>query len=73
MALYQKYSWQQKIAKQISKLCADFIVKDEELEDIRLALEHEPKIERTFHTELVDADGTVHATIERLIHISRKQ
>jgi len=42
------------------------------VEAIRAELEHAPKAERTLTVELVGADGTVHATVEKVLHIRRR-
>jgi acyl-coenzyme A thioesterase PaaI-like protein len=52
-----------------STLHATFAVTDEELDAIRTALETERAIERTYHIQLVDGDGIVHAEVEKVIHI----
>ena len=39
---------------------------------IRAELEHAPQAERTLTVDLVGADGTVHATVEKVLHIRRR-
>lgn len=56
-----------------SRLHAAFTVGDAELDAIRLALETEKAIDRTYRIELVDAAGVVHAEVEKIIHIRRKR
>ena len=56
-----------------STLTAAFKLEDGELEEIKRRLETEPKLDRTYHVELVDASGVVHAEIDKIIHISHKQ
>jgi hypothetical protein len=55
-----------------STLTATFKLGDAELDAIRLRLESEPKLDRIYRIELVDANGIVHAEIEKIIHISKK-
>src|SRR5262249_15348609 len=55
-----------------STLYGTFVVTEEDLKEIHAALADQPKMERTFHTHLVDKNGEVHASIERLIHVRRK-
>jgi acyl-coenzyme A thioesterase PaaI-like protein len=42
------------------------------VETIRAELEHAPKVERTLVVDLADADGTVHASVEKVLHIRRR-
>lgn len=49
-----------------------FVMDDAELDAIRAALETERAVERTYVVDLVDADGAVHATVEKVIHVRRK-
>lgn len=53
-------------------LTAAFRLGDAELDEIRRLLESEPKLDRSYRVELVDANGTVHAEIDKVIHISKK-
>ena len=56
-----------------STLFARFLVTDEEIATIhRLALEA-PSIDRVYTIDLVDAEGTVHATVEKTIYIKKKK
>jgi hypothetical protein len=43
------------------------------LDSIRAELRDTPRIDRVFHVELVDADGVVHAEVEKTIHIRRRE
>ena len=52
-------------------LYAEFHVTDEELDTIRSALETQPKVDRVYRVELVDAEGVVHAEVEKVVHVSR--
>jgi hypothetical protein len=53
-------------------LHARFMLDQAELDAIRDALEEAPAIDRTYTVELADADGVVHATVEKVIHIRKK-
>src|SRR5262249_12452321 len=56
-----------------STLFARLLVTDEEIATIhRLALEA-PSIDRVYTIDLVDAEGTVHATVEKTIYIKKKK
>jgi hypothetical protein len=50
-------------------LHARFAIDDAELDAIRTALKTERAIDRTYHVDLVDAAGTVHAEVEKVLHI----
>lgn len=54
-------------------LHARFVLDDAELDAIRAALAGAPAIDRTYVVELADAEGVVHAVIEKVIHIRRKR
>jgi uncharacterized protein DUF4442 len=49
-----------------------FVLAPEELDEIRRATAGGDPVERTHHVELTGRDGTVHAEIEWLIHIRRR-
>ena len=55
-----------------STLYARFLLEDAELDEIRRRLESEDSIDRVYVVELADADGTVHATVEKTIFIRKK-
>ena len=55
-----------------SELYARFLMPDEELTAIRLALLSAESVERDYTCELFDADGKLHATVEKRIYIRRK-
>ena len=52
-----------------STLHATFTLDDAELDAIRAALEDAPATERTYTIRLADAQGVLHAEVEKLIHI----
>jgi acyl-coenzyme A thioesterase PaaI-like protein len=54
-----------------SALLARFVLEQAELDEIRRLLETEPFIDRVYAIELVDAAGTVHATVEKTIYIRK--
>jgi acyl-coenzyme A thioesterase PaaI-like protein len=53
-------------------LFASFAVDDALVEGIRAELGRTTKLERVFSIELVDRAGVVHATVEKTIHVSRR-
>jgi acyl-coenzyme A thioesterase PaaI-like protein len=55
-----------------SALYARFRIEDAEIDELRRLLAHEPKIERTYRVELVDAAGTVHAAFTKTLHLRRR-
>jgi hypothetical protein len=52
-----------------STLHATFTVDDAELDAIRAALQEAPVTERTYTIRLVDAQGVLHAEVDKVIHI----
>jgi acyl-coenzyme A thioesterase PaaI-like protein len=52
---------------------AQFRLVQEQLDEIKKALEASEKIERTFAVEVKDDSGTVIAQVEKLLHIRRKE
>lgn len=53
-------------------LYATFRLTETELDAIRAALATEPKIDRTYLVDLVDESGAVHATVEKVVNIRRR-
>lgn len=53
-------------------LRATFTIGEAELDAIRAAAASGAPIDRIYNVELVDAEGTVHAQIEKVIYIRRK-
>lgn len=53
-------------------LTARFVVTEDELAAIRAAAALQPSVERTYTIELADAAGVVHATVEKTVHVRRK-
>lgn len=54
-----------------STLFARFVITGNILDEIRRELESQPKLDRVFHVELLDAAGVVHAEVERVVNIRR--
>jgi Domain of unknown function (DUF4442) len=51
---------------------ANFRVSDDQIDEIKQALESQEKIERTFAIEVKDTSGVVIAEVEKLLHFRRK-
>jgi hypothetical protein len=56
-----------------NKLVAEFNINDDELNHIRQTLEAGPSVTRTYHVDLVDTQGIVCATVDKVIHIRKRQ
>jgi acyl-coenzyme A thioesterase PaaI-like protein len=52
---------------------ATFTIPERETDAIRERLATEPKLDRLYQVDWVDAAGTVYATVESTIHIRRKE
>jgi hypothetical protein len=55
-----------------NKLVAEFKINDDELNHIRQTLEAGLSVTRTYHVDLVDAQGTVCASVDKVIHIKKR-
>jgi acyl-coenzyme A thioesterase PaaI-like protein len=55
-----------------STLTAVCRLPDAEVEEVRRLLETEPKVDRTYQVDLVDAAGVVHARVEKVVNVRRK-
>jgi acyl-coenzyme A thioesterase PaaI-like protein len=53
-------------------LFADFLVTQEELDEIKLILQSQKSVDRIYTVELKDKDGRVHCLIEKTIYIANK-
>lgn len=53
-------------------LYARFTIDDTEVDDIRRLLQAETKIDRVYTVELKDRYGVVHAHVEKIIHIAKR-
>ncbi len=54
-------------------LYARFEIAPDELGAIRAELERTTKVDRVFEVNLTSAQGTVHASVEKTIHIARRE
>ena len=54
-------------------LYARFTLDEAELDAIRRELDSQRSIDRVYRVDLTDAEGTVHASVEKVIYIARKQ
>jgi hypothetical protein len=54
------------------KLIAEFRIDEAELHLIRTMLEAGPSVTRTYHIELIDIDGNVCASVNKVIHIKKR-
>ena len=54
-------------------LFAAFRLDDAELDAIRSATATGSPVDRTYNVDLVDAEGAVHASVEKLIYVKRKR
>ncbi len=55
-----------------STLFAHFVLEEDEVRAIEATLTQARSIDRVYQVNLTDAQGTVHATVEKIIHIRRK-
>jgi acyl-coenzyme A thioesterase PaaI-like protein len=53
-------------------LFARFVIEDSEVEEIHRLLEHERSVDRVYRCELVDASGEVHAEVDKVVYIRRR-
>ena len=53
-------------------LYARFVLEDTEIAEIRRLVETAPSIDRLYVIDLADANGAVHATVEKTIYIRKK-
>jgi len=56
-----------------SALTARFAIEPATVVELREELHRVPKVERLFTVQLVSADGTVHAVVEKTLHVSRRE
>jgi hypothetical protein len=54
-------------------LFARFQIDGAELDAIRRELEQVRHVDRVYHVDLVDEQGTVHASVEKVVYIRRKE
>lgn len=55
-----------------STLTAVCRLPDAEVEEVRRLLADAPKVDRAYSVDLVGADGTVHATVEKTVNVRRR-
>jgi hypothetical protein len=53
-------------------LQATFRLDDAEVQAIRDALADTPAVDRTYSVDLLDAEGIVHASVEKTVHVRRR-
>jgi acyl-coenzyme A thioesterase PaaI-like protein len=56
-----------------STLFATFRIEDDELNAIRESTAGGDPVDRVYHVDLVDSEGTVHASVDKTIYIRRKK
>ena len=56
-----------------SLLTATFRIDETELAEIRRLLDIQPKVDRTYTVQLLDAHGVAHAEVDKVIHISLRE
>lgn len=54
-----------------STLYARFVLEREEIRTIRELAEHNPSIDRVYSVDLRDADGLIHASIEKIVYVRK--
>jgi hypothetical protein len=54
-------------------LYARFLLDESELDSIKRELEHARHIDRTYHVDLADEQGLVHASVEKVVYIRKKE
>lgn len=53
-------------------LRARFVLPDEEVEAVRAAVARHGRVERTYTVRLTDDGGTVHAEVEKVVHVRKR-
>lgn len=53
-------------------LHATFRIEDAQLDEIRSAVASAGRVDYTFHVDLVDAGGVVHAEVEKILYVAAK-
>jgi len=53
-------------------LFARFLIDENELAAIRSELEHARHVDRAYHVDLVDVQGTLHASVEKVVYVRKK-
>ena len=55
------------------QLFATLRIDDAEVDEIRSLMDTESRIDRSYRVELVDAEGVVHAEVDKVVQIRRKE
>ncbi len=53
-------------------LFARFVIDQNELDAILRELEHSRHVDRTYHVDLTDEAGTIHASVEKVVYVRKK-
>jgi acyl-coenzyme A thioesterase PaaI-like protein len=53
-------------------LYARLVLEEEEIQTIKRELEKAPSVDRVYRVDLMDAKGTVHASVEKTIYVRRR-
>lgn len=53
-------------------LYATFELDDDEIADVKRAVDAEGAVDRAYEVDVVDDDGVVHATVENVVHVSER-
>ena len=53
-------------------LTAVMRIDDAELAEVQRLMTLEPKLDRTYRVELVDAEGVIHAEVDKVVQVRRK-
>jgi acyl-coenzyme A thioesterase PaaI-like protein len=56
-----------------SRLTAVMRMDDEEVAEVRRLMETEARIDRTYRVSFVDGEGVVHAEVEKVVQVRRKE
>ncbi|HEX8738493.1 MAG TPA: DUF4442 domain-containing protein [Pyrinomonadaceae bacterium] len=54
-------------------LFADFLLTEDEIDEIKRLLETAKSVDRVYNVELVDKNGKVHASIEKTLYIAKRK
>ncbi len=54
-------------------LYARFMLSEEELAAIKETLQRERSVDRIYQVDLADAEGVVHASVEKIVYIARRE
>jgi acyl-coenzyme A thioesterase PaaI-like protein len=54
-------------------LHARFVIDDGEVAEVRRLLEHQRSVDRVYRCELVDAAGEVHAEVDKVVYVRRRE